>query len=196
MSEAAARALAAPHLWAGEEVLWCGQPVAVGPPVARAAARKGFYGSVATAVGAFIFVSFVRGSLHEADPATDTKLLIGSAVLAALVLAFGSISAWARARRLASIVAYAVTNRRIIMVQGEDPQWVGLRELEDVQLHGSDLVARRGRTDTEELWVNQGERRSELIKAEVVSREVTRAALGEPERVLALVQTLRQLTAS
>ena len=176
-------------------MLWSGQPVSAGP-VARAAARKGFYASIATAIGVFIFVTYVRGSFHETDPGTDSKLWIGSLVAAALVLAFGTISAWARARRLASVVAYAVTSRRLIMVQGEDLQWVGLRELEDVQLHGNDIVARRGRTNTEELWVNQGERRGELIKAEVVSREVTLAALPEPQRVLTLVQTLLQRTAS
>jgi hypothetical protein len=31
MSDARARALIEPHLWAGEELLWCDQPIAAGP---------------------------------------------------------------------------------------------------------------------------------------------------------------------
>jgi hypothetical protein len=195
MSEAGARRLIEPHLWSGEEILWCDQPLTAGP-VARAAARKGFYGAAGVAVGVFIAGVYVRGAFWEFDPRTDRILLIASAALAGAVLAFGAVSAWARARRLVHLVAYAISNRRIIMAQGEDVSWVSLRELEDVRLEGVNLVVRRRRTDTEQLWVQHGEQRPALAMADVVAREVTLAALPEPPRVLALLQTLQNRTAS
>ena len=194
MSEAGARHLIEPHLWAGEEVLWCDQPLAAGP-VAWHAGRKGFYGAVGTAATVLVFALFIRGPFRDLEPATDRKIQIAGFVAAALILAFGAISAWSRARRLAHLVAYAVSNRRIIMVQNDEVQWVGARELESVRLIGSNLVVTRGRTETEQLWAEQVQRRT-VASAELVAREVVLAALPEPQRVLSLVQTLQHPTAS
>ncbi len=195
MSEAGARRLVEPHLWSGEELLWCEQPVAAGP-VAMAALRKGFYGSLGAAVGVFIFLLYARGALRSVDPRTDTVMQIASVVIAGLVLGFGALVAWSRARRLVHLVAYGISNRRIMMVQGEDVQWTGLRELEDVRLEGSNVVVRRGRTATEQLWADQGERGHGTARAEVVAREVTLAAVPSPAQVMGLIQTLIRPSAS
>jgi len=195
VSEDRARRLVEPHLWAGEELQWCDQPVAAGP-VAMAAMRKGFYGSVGAAVAVFIFAVYVRGAFRSIDPQSDTVILIASAVIVGLVLAFGALVAWSRARRLVHLVAYGLSNRRIIMVQGDDVQWIGLRELEDVRLEGNNVVVRRGRTATEQLWADQGERGHGTARAEVVAREVTLAALPSPEQVVSLIQTLIRPSAS
>jgi hypothetical protein len=195
MSEAGARRLIEPHLWAGEELLWCEQPLAAGP-VTMAAMRKGFYGSVGAAVGVFIFALYARGAFRAVDPRTDTVMLIASVVIAGLVLAFGALVAWSRARQLVHLVAYGVSNRRIIMVQGEEAQWTSVRELEHVSLDGSDVVVRRGRTATEQLWADQGERGHGIARAEVVAREVTLAAVPSPAQVMSLIQTLIRPSAS
>ncbi|PYP38805.1 MAG: hypothetical protein DMD48_08620 [Gemmatimonadetes bacterium] len=195
MSEERARPLIQPHLWAGEEVQWCDQPVAAGP-VASAAARKGFYGAMGAAAGVFVFSLFARGAFREVDSEAYTILPIAGAVAAALVLAFGAVSAWSRSRRLIHLVAYAITNRRIVMVQGEEVQWVGLRELEDARIDGNDVMVRRGQTETEQLWARQGENRPPVAKADVVAREVVLAALPDPHRVAVLIQTLKRSAAS
>lgn len=194
MSDAGARALITPQLWANEEIVWADQPLAAGP-VAAAAARKGFYGAVGVAVSVFVFAQFARGAFNDLDPETSRKILVASVIAAGATLAFGAISSWSRARRLAHLVAYAVTNRRIIMVQGEALEWVSLRELEDVRVSGNSLVFRRGKTQTEHFWASQSNR-GELEPAEAVGREVTLAALPDPQRVLQVIQTLQQRTAS
>jgi hypothetical protein len=195
MSESGARRLIEPQLWTGEELLWCDQPIAAGP-VASAAARKGFFGAMGVAVGVVVFFAFVRGAFMNVDPQTDTTLLIVSGVAAVAVLAFGTISAWSRARRLAHLVAYGVSNRRIIMVQGDDTQWVGGKELESVRVEGSNVVVTRGRTQTEHLWASQGENRAPIQKAETVARELTLAALPNAEQVAGVIQTLLNRSAS
>ncbi len=195
MSESGARRMIEPHLWSDEELLWCDQPVAAGP-VASAAARKGFYGAVGAAVGTFVFVMFVRGAFLDADPQTDRTLLIVAGAAAAAVLAFGTISAWSRARRMVHLVAYGVSNRRIIMVQGEDLHWVGAKELEDVRVEGPNVVVSRGRTATEHLWANQGENRPPVEKADAVARELTLAALPNAQQVAGVIQTLLRRSAS
>jgi hypothetical protein len=195
VSESGARRLIEPQLWTGEELLWCDQPVAAGP-VASAAARKGFYGAAGAAVGTFIFIMFVRGAFREVDPQTSRTLLIVAGAAAGAVLAFGAISAWSRARRLVHLVAYGVSNRRIIMVQGEDVHWVGAKELEDVRVEGPNVVVTRGRTQTEHLWASQGENRPAMEKAEAVARELTLAALPNAEQVAGVIQTLLRRSAS
>jgi len=164
VSESGARRLIEPQLWTGEELLWCDQPVAAGP-VASAAARKGFYGAAGAAAGTFIFIMFVRGAFRDVDPQTSRTLLIVAGASAGAVLAFGAISAWSRARRLVHLVAYGVSNRRIIMVQGEDVHWVGAKE-------------------------------PAMEKAEAVARELTLAALPNPEQVAGVIQTLLRRSAS
>ena len=143
-----------------------------------------------------MFVAFVRGAFMNVDPQTDTKLLVVGGVLAAAVLAFGTISAWSRARRFAHLVAYGVSNRRIIMVQGDNVHWVGARELEDVRMEGPNVVVTRGRTQTEHLWASQGENRAPIQKAETVARELTLAALPNPQQVADVIQTLLNRSAS
>lgn len=194
MSEERARPAITPHLWTGEEILWCDQPLAAGP-VASAAARKGFYGALGGAAGALIVARYLLDVFRDVDSDTNAKLWLVSLGVGGAVLAFGTISAWSRARRLVHLVAYAVTNRRILMVQGDDVQWVGLRELESVHLSGTSVVLMRGRTETEELWANQENRRS-AMKAESVARELTLASLPDPHQVFSLIQTLQQRTAS
>ena len=195
MSESGARRMIEQHLWAGEELLWCDQPIAAGP-VASAAARRGFYGAGGAAVGTFVFVMVVRGAFRDAYPQTDRTLLMVGGAAAAAVLAFGTISAWSRARRLIHLVAYGVSNRRIIMVQGEDVQWVGAKELEDVRVEGPNVVVSRGRTQTEHLWATQGEGKTAGEKAEVVARELTLAALPNAQQVAGVIQTLLRRSAS
>ncbi len=195
MSESGARRLIEPQLWAGEELVWCDQPLAAGP-VASAAARKGFFGAMGVAVGVVVFFAFVRGAFINVDPQTDTILLVVGGVVAAAVLAFGAVSAWSRARRLVHLVAYGVSNRRIIMVQGDDTHWVGAKELENVRVEGSNVVVTRGRTSTEHLWANQGENRAPIQKADTVARELTLAALPNPQQVAGVIQTLLKRSAS
>jgi len=195
VSEAGARHVIEPRLWTDEKLTWCDQPLSAGP-VAAAAARRGFYASLGAAAGVFGFVVLLRGALREIGVQSDAVVLLGGALAAMAVLGFGTLSAWSRARRNAHLAAYGVSNRRIIMVRGDEEQWVGLRELENVEIRGGDVVVMRGKTATEHLWASQGETRNALEKADVVNRELVLAAVPNPPQVAAIIQTLLRPSAS
>ena len=106
------------------------------------------------------------------------------------------MSKWSRARVLAHLTAYGVTNRRVLMVRGEEEQWVGLRELERSEVRGQDVVVMRGKTATEHLWQSQGENRGAMAQADIVNRELVLAAVPDPQRVAGIIQTLLHRPAS
>jgi hypothetical protein len=195
VSQPGARQLLESHLWADEQLVWCDQPLASGP-VAKAAARRGFYASFGVAAGVLGFFVIARRVLIQITGGTD-EVVLGVGVLAALaVLGFGALSKWSRARVLAHLTAYGITNRRVIMIRGEEEEWVGLRELERSEVRGEDVVVMRGKTASEHLWASQGENRHVMARADVVNRELVLAAVPNPQHVAGIIQTLLRPSAS
>lgn len=204
-TEDTARRLLTPHLWDGEQLLWCDVPQ-TGSAVAAASARKGFYTTLAAVSSLAIFFFYFSFSMFDNRNRVESFFMLGAgAVVIGSILAFRTVAAWLRGRFGVRGLAYGVTNRRILVVRGTDLDWVGPRQLEDVAVRGHDLVVTRRLTDIESLWTPQTSRLADddsaggylLERAEVAAhRELTLAALRDPLRVMALVQTLQHPTAS
>jgi hypothetical protein len=208
-----------PHLWRDEEILWCDRPLTTGP-VAAASARKGFYKTL-TALGglAFLFVYSAVSLLGERDLGALSLPALGAGVLTVgAILAARTAWDWLRARRAALDMAYGVTNRRIIVLQRGEVDWIGPRGLDSVEVRGQNVIITRQRSAIEQLWhpdavpldistdyLNEDDTSGEGIevgeafvdKANVVAyREVTLASVADPRRVADLIQTLKQSAAS
>ena len=185
------------HLWRDEEVLWQGQPLAAGP-VAAHAARHGFWEAVGTAIGAAVLgiVVLVKVSAEFSAALLEAGAIVGAVGLVGYVawMAFG---AWQRGRRLAGATVYAVTNRRVMVLYGDDEHWVGAREIAGLRVQGGDIVVQRSLTDAEHRWRASASLEEEVADhVEVARREVVLAAVPDFQRVVALLQTLQRPTAS
>ncbi len=123
---AAAEAIVASHLWAGERVLWCERPASAGA-VAVAGARRGAYQALGAAAGIVVVTYKVAGALERQPGAQQVVVLLGGVALAGTV-AFGALRASSHARRTISATAYAVTSRRILLVRGDHIEWIGDRD--------------------------------------------------------------------
>ena len=170
---AAAETIVASHLWAGERVLWCERP-ASGGAVAVAGARRGAYQALGAAAG-IVFVTFRLFDALKREPGAQKVVMVLGGVGLAGAVAWGALRSSVRARRQISATAYAVTSRRVILVRGEDVEWIGDRDLDSCTIRGRDLVIHRGRKDME---------------------DVTLAGLRDPAPVVAAIQTLRSQAAS
>ena len=196
---AVAQELLRSHLWRDEEVLWSGQPVAAGP-VARQAARRAFFNGLGAAVGSTFVGVFVIAKLTMRLGAGAFELALVVAVLAVIgfLLLKALASLW-RGRELAARTVYAVTNRRVLALQGNEELWIGRREIASVATRGGggDIVIRRQLTGSEKRRASEGELDERLAdRIEIGTREVVLAAVPEPQRVLDLLQTLQQPSAS
>ena len=203
-TEDAARRFIAPHLWDGEEILWCDLPQAPGA-VAAAFARQGFFTTMPAVSGlAVFFLYFGINMIKKDDPWPGIFMLGLGAVIIGVVLSTRTLSAWVRGRHAARGTAYAVTNRRVLIVRGEDVDWAGPKQLEDVVVRGNNVVVTRQRHQLESFWkpdapgsVDDNAPGQVLFdKANAALREMTLAAVRDPLQVMALVQTLQHLTAS
>jgi hypothetical protein len=204
-SEDTARRLLTPHLWDGEQLLWCDLPQ-TGSAVAAASARKGFYATVAAVSSlAIFFVYFSFSMFDNRDRVGSILMLAAGAVVIGSIIAFRTVAAWVRGRFGVRGLAYGVSNRRILVVHGTDLDWVGPRQLEEVVVRGHDVVVTRRLTDIESLWTPQTSRLADddtpggylLERADVAAhRELTLVALRDPLHVMDLVQTLQHPTAS
>jgi hypothetical protein len=170
---AAAETIIASHLWAGERVLWCERP-ASGGAVAVAGARRGAYQALGAAAG-IVFVTFRLFDALKREPGAQKVVMVLGGVGLAGAVAWGALRSSVQARRQISATAYAVTSRRVILVRGEDVEWIGDRDLDSCTIRGRDLVIHRGRKDME---------------------DVTLAGLRDPAPVVAAIQTLRSQAAS
>lgn len=196
---AVAQELLQTHLWRDEEVLWSGQPLAAGP-VARHAARRAFFNGLGAVVGsAFVGVfAIAKFTMRFGAGTFEAALVIAILAVIAFVLVKALASLW-RGRELAARTVYAVTNRRVLAVQGTEELWIGRREIASVALHGGggDIVIRRQLTGAEQRRASEGELDERLAdRIEIGTREVVLAAVPEPQRVLALLQTLQHPSAS
>ena len=100
-----------PHLKPGERILWSGHPSPV--PLARSYRRYGWVGFNIFMVPAFIFLM-----LHDIDegPAAVMQMLPQYLVISALG---ALVMLWPRWKGLrASRIAYAITDRRILITEG------------------------------------------------------------------------------
>ena len=157
-NEDTARRLLTPHLWDGEQLLWCDLPQ-TGSAVAAASARKGFYTTVAAVSSlAIFFVYFSFSMFDNRDRVGSILMLAAGAVVIGSIIAFRTVAAWVRGRFGVRGLAYGVTNRRILVVHGTDLDWVGPRQLEEVVVRGHDVVVTRRLTDIESLWTPQTSR--------------------------------------
>jgi hypothetical protein len=194
---AAAQRLLETHLWRDEQVLWEGQPLAAGP-VAAHAARHGFFRALGTAIGMTVVgtVVLVKLSYEFGSGLLKWGAIIGAPGLAAFV-GWRAMRDWRRGRGLAATTVYAVTNRRVLVVQGDDEHWVGVREIAGVHLRDGDIIVRRSLTDAEHRWRASANLEDEVADSlEVGTREVVLAAVPEPARLAQLLQTLQHPTAS
>ena len=185
------------HLWNDEQVLWQGQPIAAAP-VAATAAREGFWRGLGTAIGLAVAGIVI---LIKLSPDFGTGFLKYGAIVGAIGLGgyvvWSAVYAGLRGRRLAGSTVYAITNRRVVMVQGEEERWVGIREIADVRTRGSDVVVERKLTDAELRWrASSANLEDQLADTIAVGREVVIAGVPEPARVVALLQTLQHPAAS
>ena len=203
-TEDAARRLLAPHLWDREEVLWCDLPQGTNA-VAAASARQGFFATVIAVSGlAVVFLYAGTSFIRKDDPSSGVFVLGFGAALISAVLMGRTMMAWLRGQRAARGMAYGVTNRRVLIVHGDELEWVGPKQMEDVVIRGGNVVVTRQRSELESLWnpeapgfVDENTPGQGLIeKANTAQREMTLAALRYPQHVLALVQTLQHRTAS
>ncbi len=203
-TEDAARRFIEPHLWDGEEILWCDLPQAPSA-VAAASARQGFFGTIVAVSGLSVFFLYLGGSfIKNDDPWPGVFLLVLGGIVVTAVLMARTLTAWLRGRRSAHRMAYGVTNRRVMIVRGEDVDWVGPKQLEDVVLRGNNVVVTRRRSELESLWNPEAPGFADddtpgqglIDQANAAQREMTFAALRDPHRVMALVQTLQHPTAS
>lgn len=185
------------HLWRDEEVLWTGQPIAVGP-VAIHAARHAFRNGLATAVGSAVVgvIVLAKFSLEFGIGLFELALIAGAGGLVVFV-AWSALHAWVRGRALAGSTVYAVTNRRVLVVQGDDEHWVGRREIASVTIRGSDIRVTRDLTGAERRRAADSDLDERLAdRIEIGTRELVLAAVPEPQQVLSLLQTPRHPPAS
>ena len=170
---AAAETIVKSHLWAGEHVLWCERPASAGA-VAVASARRGAYEAFGAA-GGLAFVTYVLFDALEREPGAQKVVMVLGGVGLAAAVAWGALRSSVHARRTISATAYAVTSRRVLLVRGDDVEWIGDRDLDSCTIRGRDLVIHRGRKDME---------------------DVTLAGLHDPAPAIAAIQTLRSQAAS
>jgi len=185
------------HLWRDEEVVWYGQPTAVGP-VAIHAARHAFRNGLATAVGSAVVgvIALAKVSLEFGIGLFELSLIAGAAGFV-LFVGGSAMRAWSRARVLAGRTVYAVTNRRVLVVQGDDEHWVGKREIAGVSIRGGDIIVRRALTGVEVRQAADSDLDERLAdRIGIGTREVVLAAVPEPLRVMALLQTPQPPSAS
>lgn len=203
-TEDAARRLLAPHLWRGEEVLWCDLPQ-TSLAVAAVSARQRFFTTVAAVSGlAMVFLYFGIDMIRKDDPAPGVFILTIGGIIVGAVLIGRTVAGWIGGQRAARGMAYGVTNRRVVIVRGEDVDWVGPRQLEDAVVRGASVVVTRQRSELEALWNPEAPGFGDddapgqglIDKANAAQREMTLAALRNPQHVLGLVQTLQRPTAS
>ena len=196
MNHAAQESLTA-HLWRDEEVLWSGQPLAAGP-VAKHAARRAFFNGLGAAVGStFVGVFLIAKFTMRFGAATFELALALAAVAVVGFVALKALGSWWRGRELAARTVYAVTNRRVLAIQGDDELWIGRREIASVAVRGGDILIRRLLTGAEQRRASEGELDERLAdRIEIGTREVVLAAAPEPHRVLELLQTLQHPSAS
>jgi hypothetical protein len=185
------------HLWRDEEVLWYGQPTAVGP-VALNAARHAFRNGLATAVGSAVVgvIALAKVSLEFGIGLFELSLIAGAVGFVVFVGA-SAIRAWSRARILAGRTVYAVTNRRVLVVQGDDEHWVGKREIAGVAIRGGDIRVTRQLTGVELRQAADSDLDERLAdRIQIGTRELVLAAVPEPQRVMDLLQTPQRPSAS
>ena len=196
MNAAAQQSLNA-RLWRDEEVLWAGQPLAAGP-VARHAARRAFFNGLGAAVGStFVGVFLIAKFTMRFGAATFELALAVAAVAVVGFVALKALGSLWRGRELAARTIYAVTNRRVVAVQGEQELWIGRREIASVAIRGGDIIIRRVLTGVEQRLASEGELDERLAdRIEIGTREVVLAAVPELQRVLNLLQTLQHPSAS
>lgn len=194
---AAAHQLLTAHLWRDEEVLWSGQPLDA-KPVAVHAARRAFLNGLGAAIGSTFIGVYVIAKLGMEFGVGMFELALVAAVLGTVgFAAWTAIRAWWGGRRLAGRTVYAVTNRRVLVVQGDEELWIGRREIADVAIRGSDITVRRHLTDAERRQSRDGALEDRLAdRIEIGTREVVLAATPEPRQVLDLLQTLQHPSAS
>jgi hypothetical protein len=202
--EESARQLLTPHLWGDEEILWSGRPHTTAA-VAAAAARKGFWGTIAAVSGLAVFFLYAAVSFTRKDDLGGGVffVVLGAVIIGAVLIA-RTAAAWMRGRHAAAGTAYGVTNRRVMIVRGDELDWIGPRQLEDVAIRGQDVVITRQRSEIESLWdpeapgfddEHPGQGLIEHANA-VAHRELTLNALSDPRRVASLIQTLKPPAAS
>lgn len=176
------------HLWRDEEVLWSGQPTAAGP-VAIHAARHAFRNGLATAVGSALVGVILLAKLTANLGLFELGLIAGAGG-GAVFVAWSAIHAWWRGRTLAGRIVYAVTNRRVLVVLGDEEHWVGKREIAGVKLRGSDITVTRALTGAEQRQAVGGDLDERLAdRIQIGTRELVLAAVPEPQRVMAYLQT-------
>jgi hypothetical protein len=185
------------RLWRDEEVVWSGQPLASGP-VARHAARRAFFNGLAAVVGGSFVGIFMIAKFTATFGAATFEMALAVALVAVTgFVGLKALGSWWRGRELAARTVYAVTNRRALMLQGDDELWIGRREIASVTIRGGDIVIRRRRTDVEQRLASEGELDERLAdRIEIGTREIVLAAVPEPQRVLDLLQTLQHPSAS
>ncbi len=125
-----------PHLWSGEELLWCERPSRVGALLANL--RHSFM-QANEAVDLFsgplrLFVVLLAFSSILAVMLVPYLLLVTVGLLAVLLALGAAIAAgitpWLR-RPAARAICYAITTRRVLVVRGPDVTW-------DVHTHWGD----------------------------------------------------------
>ena len=196
MNAAAQESLTA-HLWRDEEVLWSGQPLDA-KPVAVHAARRAFFNGLGAAIGSTFLGVYLIAKFTLRYGVGVFELALVAAVLGTVGFAgWTAMRAWWGGRRLAARTVYAVTNRRVLVVQGDEERWISRREIAAVAIRGSDITVKRHLTDAERRQARDSgldERLADRI--EIGTREVVLAATPEPKRVLELLQTLQHPSAS
>jgi hypothetical protein len=194
---AASQQLLSEHLWRDEEVLWSGRPIAAGP-VATQAARRAFFNGLGAAIGSATIGFLVIGKLTLRFGVGVFELAVIAGAIGALVfVGWTATRVWWGGGALAARTVYAVTNRRVLMVQGNDEFWVGRREIADVAIRGGDIRIRRQLTDVERRQSADSGLEDRLAdRIEIGTREIVLAAVPDPRRVLELLQTLKHPSAS
>jgi hypothetical protein len=153
---------------------------------------------------ALFFLYFGINMIQKDDPGPGIfMLLLGGGVVAAALIG-RTVTAWIRGQHAARRMAYGVTNRRVLIVRGEEVDWVGPRQLEDVVLRGGNVVVTRRQSNIEGLWnaeapsfVDENTPGQGLIDvANSARREMTLAGLRDPVHVMNLIQTLTHPLAS
>jgi hypothetical protein len=194
---AAAQELLTSHLWRDEEVLWSGQPLDA-KPVAAHAARRAFFNGLGAAIGSTFVGVYVIAKFTLSYGIGVFELALAAAVLGTVGFAgWTAVRAWGVGRRLAGRTVYAVTNRRVLVVQGDEELWIGRREIADVAIRGNDISVKRHLTDAERRQSRDSALDEKLAdRIEIGTREVVLAATPEPRQVLDLLQTLPHPSAS
>ena len=194
---AAAQELLTAHLWRDEEVLWSGQPLDA-KPVAAHAARRAFFNGLGGAVGSTFVGLYVIAKLGLEFGVGVFELALVAAALGTLGFAgWTAMRGWWGGHRLAGRTVYAVTTRRVVVVQGDEELWIGRHEIANVAVRGNDITIKRHLTDAERRQSRDSSLDERLAdRIEVGTREVVLAATPEPRQVLDLLQTLQHPSAS